>query len=78
MHIGDGVWLGGGTIVRPGVTIGENTVAGGRQRGGQRSAVERAGCRQSRPCGAITLTLNQELVARRSRGASSKYSTQVP
>ncbi len=28
VHIGDGVWLGGGTIVRPGVTIGENTVVG--------------------------------------------------
>lgn len=26
--IGDGVWLGGGTIVCPGVTIGENTVVG--------------------------------------------------
>jgi maltose O-acetyltransferase len=26
--IGDGVWLGGGVIVCPGVTIGENTVVG--------------------------------------------------
>lgn len=26
--IGDGVWLGGGTIVCPGVTIGEDTVVG--------------------------------------------------
>lgn len=26
--IGDGVWLGGGAIVCPGVTIGENTVVG--------------------------------------------------
>lgn len=26
--IGDGVWLGGGSIVCPGVTIGENTVVG--------------------------------------------------
>lgn len=26
--IGNGVWLGGGTIVCPGVTIGENTVVG--------------------------------------------------
>lgn len=26
--IGDGVWLGGGTIVCPGVSIGENTVVG--------------------------------------------------
>lgn len=26
--IGDGVWLGGGVIVLPGVTIGENTVVG--------------------------------------------------
>ncbi|MDR2430797.1 MAG: sugar O-acetyltransferase [Candidatus Margulisbacteria bacterium] len=26
--IGDGVWLGGGAIVLPGVTIGENTVIG--------------------------------------------------
>lgn len=26
--IGDGVWLGGGTIVCPGVTIGENAVVG--------------------------------------------------
>jgi maltose O-acetyltransferase len=26
--IGTGVWLGGGTIVCPGVTIGENTVVG--------------------------------------------------
>lgn len=26
--IGDGVWLGGGTIVCPGVSVGENTVVG--------------------------------------------------
>ena len=26
--IGDNVWLGGGVIVLPGVTIGENTVVG--------------------------------------------------
>ncbi len=26
--IGDDVWLGGGVIVLPGVTIGENTVVG--------------------------------------------------
>ena len=26
--IGDNVWLGGGAIVLPGVTIGENTVVG--------------------------------------------------
>jgi maltose O-acetyltransferase len=26
--IGDNVWLGGGSIVCPGVTIGENTVVG--------------------------------------------------
>jgi maltose O-acetyltransferase len=26
--IGDGVWLGGGAIVLPGVTVGENTVVG--------------------------------------------------
>jgi maltose O-acetyltransferase len=26
--IGDGVWLGGGTIICPGVSIGENTVVG--------------------------------------------------
>ena len=26
--IGDGAWLGGGVIVCPGVTIGENTVVG--------------------------------------------------
>jgi len=26
--IGDGAWLGGGTIVCPGITIGENTVVG--------------------------------------------------
>lgn len=26
--IADGVWLGGGAIVCPGVTIGENTVVG--------------------------------------------------
>jgi maltose O-acetyltransferase len=26
--VGDGVWLGGGTIVCPGVTVGENTVVG--------------------------------------------------
>jgi maltose O-acetyltransferase len=28
VRIGDGVWLGGGAIVCPGVTIGENTVVG--------------------------------------------------
>lgn len=28
VSIGDGVWLGGGAIVCPGVTIGENTVVG--------------------------------------------------
>lgn len=28
ISIGDGVWLGGGTIVGPGVSIGENTVVG--------------------------------------------------
>jgi maltose O-acetyltransferase len=28
VSIGDGVWLGGGTIVCPGVTIGENAVVG--------------------------------------------------
>ncbi|HET8622709.1 MAG TPA: sugar O-acetyltransferase [Gemmatimonadales bacterium] len=28
ISIGDGVWLGGGTIVCPGVSIGENTVVG--------------------------------------------------
>jgi maltose O-acetyltransferase len=28
IHIGDNVWLGGGVIVCPGVTIGENTVVG--------------------------------------------------
>lgn len=28
VSIGDGAWLGGGTIVCPGVTIGENTVIG--------------------------------------------------
>ncbi|WP_405001050.1 DapH/DapD/GlmU-related protein [Hydrogenophaga palleronii] len=28
MVIGDGAWLGGGAIVCPGVTIGENTVVG--------------------------------------------------
>ncbi|GGD99368.1 maltose O-acetyltransferase [Aureimonas endophytica] len=28
VFIGDGVWLGGGSIVCPGVTIGENTVVG--------------------------------------------------
>lgn len=28
IHIGDNVWLGGGTIVLPGVTIGSNTVIG--------------------------------------------------
>jgi maltose O-acetyltransferase len=28
VSIGDGVWLGGSTIVCPGVTIGENTVVG--------------------------------------------------
>jgi maltose O-acetyltransferase len=28
ISIGDGVWLGGGVIVCPGVTIGENTVVG--------------------------------------------------
>lgn len=28
VNIEDGVWLGGGTIVCPGVTIGENTVVG--------------------------------------------------
>lgn len=26
--IGDGVWLGGGTTICPGVSVGENTVAG--------------------------------------------------
>lgn len=28
IHIGDNVWLGGGTIVNPGVSIGKNTVIG--------------------------------------------------
>jgi maltose O-acetyltransferase len=28
IHIGDNVWLGGGVIVCPGVTIGENTAVG--------------------------------------------------
>lgn len=28
VSIGDGVWLGGGAIICPGVTIGENTVVG--------------------------------------------------
>lgn len=28
IRIGDNVWLGGGVIVCPGVTIGENTVVG--------------------------------------------------
>ncbi len=28
VRIGDGVWLGGGAIVCPGVTVGENTVVG--------------------------------------------------
>lgn len=28
VHVGDGVWLGGGAIVCPGVRIGENTVVG--------------------------------------------------
>lgn len=28
VNIGNGVWIGGGTVVLPGVTIGENTVIG--------------------------------------------------
>lgn len=28
MTIGDGVWLGGGAIVCPGLSIGDNTVVG--------------------------------------------------
>ncbi|MCP3819750.1 hypothetical protein NLX86_17095 [Streptomyces sp. A3M-1-3] len=28
MTIGDNVWLGGGVVACPGVTIGENTVVG--------------------------------------------------
>ena len=29
VHIGDGVWVGAGAVILPGVTIGENSVIGG-------------------------------------------------
>ena len=47
--IGDNVWLGGGVIVCPGVTIGEDTVVGAGRGGHSRSAGGRARGRQPRP-----------------------------
>ncbi len=78
--IGDGVWLGGGAIVCPGVTIGEETLrpAGRRCRRRKRCYAGLAGecpsCRQSVPhhTAAVTHRRSQTNLheARRTRGVS--------
>jgi maltose O-acetyltransferase len=54
VSIGDGVWLGGGAIVCPGVSIGAKHGGRGRKRGGARSPAECPGSREPVPCGSHT------------------------
>ena len=65
ISVGDNVWLGGGVIIAPGVSIGENTVVGARGGGGPGPARQRGRGRQPSPGDPLVVTAGP---TRRRRG----------